>query len=216
MLQKFILMSNYLHNINNDISTSALTPKASENLLDKRLPGDLAMWFFILAELTVFAILFIGFAVAEQLNPIMFLEGKAQLHQLSGLFNTLTLITSSFFVALALHAMHNGDGQKSAKLLVLAKFTACAYIAVKIWEYLSLFELNIDIETNTFFTLYFMITFFHLMHVLLGMVILAFVAVKAAKNDYNTSNISGFESGASYWHMVDMLWIILFPLIYVI
>jgi len=185
-------------------------------MLEKRLPGDLAMWFFILAELTVFAILFIGFAVAEQLNPTMFIEGKAKLHQISGLINTLTLITSSFFVALALNAMHKGDGQKSAKLLVVAKLVASVYIAIKVWEYLSLFEQNIDIETNTFFTLYFMITFFHLMHVLLGMVILIFIAVKSSRNEYNASNISGFESGASYWHMVDMLWIILFPLIYVI
>ncbi len=181
----------------------------------KRLPGDLAMWFFILAELTVFAILFIGFAVSEQLNTEMFIAGKAQLHQIAGLINTLTLITSSFFVALALNAMHKGQGDKSAKLLIIAKLVACVYLGVKIWEYLSLFEQNIGIETNTFFTLYFMITFFHLMHILLGMVILAFVAVKAAKNEYNSSNISGFESGASYWHMVDMLWIILFPLIYV-
>jgi len=188
----------------------------NEKSLEKRLPGDLAMWFFILAELTVFAMLFIGFAVAEQLNSEMFIEGKAKLHQMSGLINTLTLITSSFFVALALNAMHAGEGKKSAKLLVVAKLVACVYIAVKLWEYLSLFEQNIDIETNTFFTLYFMITFFHLMHVLLGMVILIFIAVKAAKNEYNACNLSGYEAGASYWHMVDMLWIILFPLIYVI
>jgi nitric oxide reductase NorE protein len=184
--------------------------------VEKRLPGDLAMWFFILAELTVFAILFIGFAVSEQLNTEMFVQGKAKLHQMSGLINTLTLITSSFFVALALTKMHQGFGIQSAKLLVIAKLVASIYIGVKIWEYLSLFEQGIDIETNTFFTLYFMITFFHLMHVLLGMVILVFVAIKAAKNEYNASNITGFESGASYWHMVDMLWIILFPLIYVI
>ena len=184
--------------------------------VSKRLPGDLAMWFFILAELTVFAILFIGFAVAEQLNIDMFNEGKAQLHQISGLINTLTLITSSFFVALALTKMHQGFGKQAAQLLVIAKLIACIYIGVKVWEYLSLFEQGIDIETNTFFTLYFMITFFHLMHVLLGLVILVFVTLKAAKNEYNDSNISGFESGASYWHMVDLLWIILFPLIYII
>jgi nitric oxide reductase NorE protein len=182
----------------------------------KRLPGDLAMWFFILAELTVFAILFIGFAISEQLNPEMFAQGKSHLHQISGLVNTLTLITSSYFVALALTKMHQGNGKQAARLLFVAKLVACIYIAVKIWEYLSLFEQNIGIETNTFFTLYFMITFFHLMQVLLGMVILFFVSLKAAKNEYNSDNISGFESGASYWHMVDLLWIILFPLIYVI
>jgi len=209
-------MSKQLNNTMDSDSVPDLVIINNEPILENRLPGDLAMWFFILAELTVFAILFIGFAVAEQLNPEMFIEGKAKLHQIAGLINTLTLITSSFFVALALNAMHKGDGKSSAKLLVVAKLVASIYIAVKLWEYLSLFDQNIDIETNTFFTLYFMITFFHLMHILLGMVILAFMAVKAAKNEYNTSNLSGFESGASYWHMVDMLWIILFPLIYVI
>lgn len=184
--------------------------------VENRLPGDLAMWFFILAELTVFAILFIGFAVSEQLNPEMFAQGKTHLHQVSGLINTLALITSSYFVALALTKMHQENGAQAAKLLIIGKLVACIYIGVKVWEYLSLFEQGIDIETNTFFTLYFMITFFHLMHVLLGMVILVFVTIKAAKNEYNLDNISGFESGASYWHMVDMLWIILFPLIYVI
>jgi len=209
-------MSNQSHTLK--LTGTEYSGTGTENLpmLDKRLPGDLAMWFFILAELTVFAILFIGFAVTEQLNTAMFIEGKAKLHQLSGLINTLTLITSSFLVALALNAMHKGNGIKSAILLVAAKLVASVYIAIKVWEYLSLFDQNIDIETNTFFTLYFMITFFHLMHVLLGMVILIFIAVKAAKNQYNTRNMSGFESGASYWHMVDMLWIILFPLIYVI
>lgn len=174
------------------------------------------MWFFILAELTVFAIFFIGFAVSEQLNSEMFTEGKAHLHQTSGLINTLALITSSFLVALALQAMHDAKGKLAAKFLISAKVVACIYIVVKIWEYMSLFEKGFDIETNSFFTLYFMITFFHLMHVLLGMVILTYIMLKAAKNGYNASNISGFEAGASYWHMVDMLWIILFPLIYVI
>ncbi len=205
--------------MNNTISintpTVLINTKKSPEIA-KRLPGDLAMWFFILAELTVFAILFIGFSVSEQLNTEMFAQGKAKLHQISGLINTITLITSSFFVALALTKMHQGQGKQAAKLLVVAKLVACIYIAVKIWEYLSLFEQGIDIETNTFFTLYFMITFFHLMHVLLGMVILIFITLKAAKNEYDASNISGFESGASYWHMVDLLWIILFPLIYVI
>jgi len=211
-------MSNPL--MTNSLATKPLAIKPLSNSVklkkEKRLPGDLAMWFFILAELTVFAILFIGFSVSEQLNGDMFTEGKAKLHQISGLINTLALITSSFFVALALNSMHQGKGVQAAKLLVVAKLVALVYICVKVWEYNSLFAQDIDIETNTFFTLYFMITFFHLMHVLLGIVILIFIAVKAAKNEYNASNISGFEAGASYWHMVDMLWIILFPLVYVI
>jgi len=183
---------------------------------DKKLPGDLAMWFFILAELTVFAIFFIGFSVSEQLNEEMFSLGKAQLHQTAGLINTIALITSSFFVALALTKIHKAQAKQSVLLLLIAKAFAIIYISVKIWEYLSLFEQGITIETNTFFTLYFLITAFHLMHVLLGMVILSFIARSAWQGKYQNNDVSGFEAGTSYWHMVDLLWIILFPLIYVI
>lgn len=183
---------------------------------DQKLPGDLAMWFFILAELTVFAIFFIGFAVSEQLNLQVFSQGKAQLHQTAGLINTIALITSSFFVALALNAMYKVQTKQAIWLLFTAKSFALIYISVKIWEYFSLFEQGITIETNTFFTLYFLITAFHLMHVLLGMVILAIITYRVWQSKYHSNNLSSFEAGASYWHMVDLLWIILFPLIYVI
>jgi len=186
----------------------------------KTLPGDLAMWFFILAELTVFAVFFIGFAVAENLNLTMFAEGKAQLHKVAGLINTIALITSSYFVALSLHSMRANNAKQTISRLVLALMFALVYVVLKLWEYQALFAQGIDIETNTFFTLYFLITAFHFMHILLGMVILAYMALNVYKGSYNdpaTENeFSGFESGACYWHMVDLLWIILFPLIYII
>ncbi len=181
----------------------------------KKLPGDLAMWFFILAELTVFALFFIGFAVTEQLNSEMFILGKAKLHALAGLVNTLALITSSLFVACAVGAIKVNKVSLSVRWLLTAQLFAVVYLVVKGWEYQSLFAQDIDIETNTFFTLYFLITMFHFMHVLLGMVILFYIMRGAQKGDYQ-QDVSGFESGACYWHMVDMLWIILFPLIYVI
>jgi nitric oxide reductase NorE protein len=181
----------------------------------KKLPGDLAMWFFILAELTVFAIFFVGFAITEQLYPNMFILGKAQLHPTAGLINTLALITSSFFVALSLTCLHQKQTQKTIRFLWLAQLLAMLYLAVKMWEYNFLFSIGIGIETNTFFTLYFLITFFHFLHVVLGMVILGFMMRNTSQNKY-VEQTSGFEAGASYWHMVDMLWIILFPLIYIV
>lgn len=197
----------------------------TEVIMDKnneinKLPGDLAMWFFILAELTVFAVFFIGFAIAENLNLAMFAEGKAQLHKVAGLINTIALITSSFFVAISLHSMRESNDKQTVIRLVCALVFASVYIVLKLWEYQSLFSQGIDIETNTFFTLYFLITAFHFMHILLGMVILLYMALNVYQGKYRdptTENeFSGFESGACYWHMVDLLWIILFPLIYVI
>jgi len=198
--------------------------------LEKKLPGDLAMWFFILAELSVFAIFFVGFAVAEHLQTDLFAQSKAQVHPIAGLINTLALITSSFAVALSLQAMHHNKAKLAVKRIIYALFLACIYLVVKVWEYQTLFSLGFDIETNTFFTLYFLITFFHLMHVLLGMVILIYLAKNTAQGNYDQTvkkneapitrdsknTMVGFESGACYWHMVDMLWIVLFPLVYVI
>tara|TARA_R110000787_G_scaffold161291_4_gene274729 strand:+ start:695 stop:1282 length:588 start_codon:yes stop_codon:yes gene_type:complete len=187
----------------------------SPKSINKRLPGDLAMWFFILAELTVFSLFFIAFAVTEQFNVEMFIAGKSMLHTFAGLINTLALITSSFLVVLSLKSVSVGKSQQSVYLLILSILAACVYMATKLWEYNQLFVMGIDIETNTFFTLYFLITGFHFLHVLLGIVILICIAVNVKNGGYKES-ITGFEAGASYWHMVDLVWIILFPLIYIL
>ena len=208
----------------NDIATPSQVLLVDNHLAKaseiKKLPGDLAMWFFILAELTVFAIFFIGFAIAENLNLVMFAQGKAQLHKLAGLLNTIALITSSYFVAIAVYSMRKNNDKQAVARLMFALVFASVYIVLKLWEYQALFSQGIGIETNTFFTLYFLITAFHFMHILLGMVILLYMAKNAYQGKYRdpaTDNeFSGFESGACYWHMVDLLWIILFPLIYVI
>ncbi len=181
----------------------------------KRLPGDLAIWIFILAELTVFAALFLVFSVSKTLNPEMFTEGQATLHPLSGLINTLSLITSSYFVAKAVLLASQGQLKKSAWWIWVGIVTASIYIFTKFWEYQSLMALGFSLRTNLFYTLYFFITFFHFMHVLMGMVILIYVANKARNGGYD-DDITGVETGASYWHMVDMVWVVLFPLIYVI
>ena len=199
------------------LNTAHHTNELNDNITPpaKKLPGDMAMWFFILAELTVFGIFFIAFAVTEQLYQPLFSEGKQLLHPIAGLINTLALITSSYFVVLALQAFTSQKYKQTSQLLICAQAMACLYLGVKYWEYSQLFALDIGIETNTFFTLYFLITAFHFLHVLLGMAILALMTIRAQKVEFQQS-ISGFEAGASYWHMVDLVWIILFPLIYVI
>lgn len=180
------------------------------------LPGDLAMWFFILAELTVFAIFFITFAVTRQIYPQMFIDGQVYLHPVAGAINTIALITSSLFVALSVQDIKQGAEDTAKRYLLGALVMAAIYIVVKSWEYAQLVDSGIGLSTNSYFTLYFMITAFHYMHVLLGMVILAAIALKIQRGGYQGKSISGFEAGACYWHMVDLVWVILFPLIYVI
>jgi nitric oxide reductase NorE protein len=197
-------------------SSQQITTTIDKPVLTRYLPGDLAMWCFILAELTVFGIFFITFAVTHQLYPEMFQTGQSYLHPIAGAINTLALITSSFFVAVSLNAIKQKKNRHSALLIMAALLMATIYVVVKLWEYCQLFQLGFNLSTNTYFTLYFIITAFHFMHVLLGMIILSYMAIKAYKGVYKDDFISGFESGACYWHMVDLVWVILFPLLYVI
>lgn len=182
----------------------------------KQLPGDFAMWVFIVMELLVFAIFFIAFAFAQRFNSEMFTTGRGTLSVTVGLLCTLTLIVSSYFVALAVSAVKNGNNVKAKRNLVAALVFASFYLVLKLFEYSELGALGYGLSSNTFYTLYFFITGFHFMHVLLGMVILIYMSVKANKNSYQADNSSGFEAGASYWHMVDLVWIIVFFLIYII
>ncbi|WP_313410264.1 cytochrome c oxidase subunit 3 [Stutzerimonas kunmingensis] len=182
----------------------------------RRLPGDLAMWFFILAELTVFAILILAFAVTQMFNPQLFGESRAALDSSIGLALTLSLLTSGLLAALAVEQVRQARQGRAALLLLAALASACIYVVLKLNEYGHLAGLGLGMEHNTFFTLYWILTGFHFLHVLLGMVILAWLAERCRRGAYRTDTHSGLESGVLYWHMVDLVWVLLFPLVYVL
>ncbi|MBN2978497.1 cytochrome-c oxidase [Pseudomonas fluorescens] len=178
----------------------------------RRLPGDLAMWFFILAELTVFALLILAFAIARLLAPHVFAEGRAQLDTSTGLAMTLSLLTAGLLAALALQQVRHGGSRRGAGLFVAALLVASLYVGIKLTEYSHLAGAGLGMEHSRFFTLYWILTGFHFLHVLLGMVILGWLAVACGRHGMT---VSGVESGVLYWHMVDLVWVVLFPVVYV-
>ena len=182
----------------------------------RRLPGDLAMWWFILAELTVFAMLLLSFAVAQALQPELFHDSRQLLDRSMGLALTLSLLTSGMLAALALEQLRQGISRRAALLLLAALCCACAYVVLKLDEYQHLAGLGLDIEHNTFFTLYWIVTGFHFLHVLLGMLILGWLAKRCWQQTFAAGNNPAAESGVLYWHMVDLVWVLLFPLVYVL
>lgn len=182
----------------------------------RQLPGDLAIWIFIYAELAVFGILFILYAVAKTNYPQVFAEGHAHLNRVAGLINTIALITSSFFVVRAVEAIKENNRRASTRWLLFALLAASVYVFVKLFEYHQAISAGFELTTNKFYTYYYLLTFFHFAHVLLGMVILLFVLKNTHAGYYTPENLIGIESGASYWHMVDLVWVVLFPLVYVI
>ncbi|KJZ39556.1 MULTISPECIES: cytochrome c oxidase subunit 3 family protein [Pseudomonas] len=194
------------------MSTSAESANASPG----HLPGDLAMWFFILAELSVFAILILVFAVTQAIKPQMFGESRLLLNTSTGLAMTLSLLTAGLFAALAQEQVRHSRSRRGAIYLLAALLAASVYVVLKVTEYRHLLASGLGLEHNTFFTLYWILTGFHFLHVLLGMLILGWLAERCRRGRYDASNRSGFESGVLYWHMVDLIWVVLFPLVYVL
>jgi len=178
-------------------------------------PGDLAIWVFILAELLVFGIFFAAYAFTRMNNVGLFNEFQLHLDRQAALINTLALITSSYFVVRAVAAIKESNSQLCVRWLLAAIATGAVFLVVKIGEYAHHFGEGVDLSTNAFFMFYLSLTFFHFMHVIMGMVILAAVAIKANQSGYSASNHTGVHTGASYWHMVDLVWLILFPLVYI-
>jgi nitric oxide reductase NorE protein len=181
----------------------------------RHLPGDLAIWFFILAELLAFAVFFSAYAFARASHVEEFNLYQQTLDRNAGALNTFLLITGSWFVVLAVQAAHRDDRAGVPRSLLLGFLCGAGFLVVKVFEYAAKFADGISMSTNTFYMFYISLTFFHFMHVILGMVILAVLWVQARRGSYGSHDANGLESGAAYWHMVDLLWIVLFPLVYV-
>ncbi|MBV4474874.1 cytochrome c oxidase subunit 3 [Pseudomonas botevensis] len=194
------------------MSTSAESAAAAPG----HLPGDLAMWFFMLAELSVFALLILAFAVTQAIKPQMFSDSRLLLDTSTGLAMTLGLLTAGLFAALALEQVRHSRPRRGAALLLGALLAASVYVVLKLSEYRHLLASGLGLEHNTFFTLYWILTGFHFLHVLLGMVILGWLAERCRRGGFDADKRSGLESGVLYWHMVDLVWVVLFPLVYVL
>jgi len=189
---------------------------AINNTEPKLLPGDLAIWLFIFMELLVFGIFFIAYAVMRLQNIEMFSHYQLTLNRELGAANTLLLITSSYFVIRAVQAIRLDNIQQCIYWLYAALAGGTGFLILKSIEYMDKFSEGISLTTNTFYMFYLSLTMFHFLHVILGMLILFAVVIKAKRGNYNSQNHTGIETGASYWHMVDLVWIILFPLVYII
>lgn len=167
------------------------------------LPGNPLMWILIISELAVFGAFFLTFEIARLLHAELFRAGQAALDIRLGGLNTLLLVTSGYLAARGVHA-----GERAWRWFAGACALGVAFLAVKGIEYADKFAQGKGLESDVFHTLFFLMTGFHALHVVLGIVILGIVAWK------NTP--ANLETGAAFWHMVDLIWLILFPLVYLL
>ncbi|MGQ0709899.1 MAG: cytochrome c oxidase subunit 3 [Rhodoferax sp.] len=197
------------------MSQAAVLPAAAAQPAAPRLAGDLAVWLIIGAEMLAFAILFLSYAVARSLDVAAFNASQAQLALHTGAINTVLLITGSWCVARAVAAARQDKRQRCVQWLLAALACGAGFVLLKSLEFADKFAAGLDLSTNTFFMFYFLLTGFHFLHVLVAMVFLGFLLVLAWRGAYGAHDTHALESGAAFWHMVDLLWIVLFPLVYV-
>ena len=182
---------------------------------EPRLRGDLGVWLVILLELLTFAILFVSFAFARLREVELFNASQATLNLNTGALNTVLLITGSWCVASAVRAVQGNASAMGARWLLGALACGAGFVAVKLGEFADKLASGVDLSTNTFYMFYILLTAFHFFHVILGMIFLTVLMFKTWQGAYGSHEHHALETGAAFWHMVDLLWIVLFPLVYV-
>jgi len=194
----------------------------------------LGMWLFLATEVLLFAGIFCGYAVYRHIYHQTFHELSHHALDLTlGTINTIVLISSSFTVVWALHAARENKRGLSAGLLIFTILCACGFLVIKGFEYHHKFETG-ELPgmwfhptgeaaefaqlpgANMFFSIYFLATGLHAFHVIIGMSLLTWVLVRTLKGHFSPSYYVPVELGGLYWHLVDLVWIFLFPLLYLI
>ncbi|MCW2591194.1 MAG: heme/copper-type cytochrome/quinol oxidase, subunit 3 [Mycobacterium sp.] len=182
----------------------------------RRLPGVDGLWVAIGADAVIFAILFMSFMQARLREPAVFDHSRQALDPTFGGIDTLILLTSSWSIALAVQALKRDRVDLTRRYLLGGVLTGLMFVASKAFEYFLKFAHGITPATNDFYMWYFTLTGIHLLHVVFGTYLLAYVWTKARAGGYRSANRVVPECVASYWHLVDLLWIVLFPLLYLL
>lgn len=180
------------------------------------VPGEEGLWVFIGGDLVVFAAFFITFAVYWRQDSALFQASSALLDKRIGLTNTLLLLTSSWFVAQAVAAVRAGAGHRARSLLVGAIALGSGFVVLKGFEYHAKIAAGITLNTNGFFILYYMYTAIHLLHVVIGLGALAFIITRFQPDGSLKGGVALVEGGGAFWHLVDLLWLALFALLYLL
>lgn len=174
-------------------------------------PGGLLIWLIVLLELLTFGMGIVVMNHFEKSEIEIFNRSRKLLNQSYGLANTLVLLTSGFFMAQAVFFSRIGNGKSTSKNIFLCIGLGLVFLVIKAFEYHQKYDSALTINTNTFFTFYYLLTVFHVIHVVFGIAILVFFLFRINSKRLNIEDI---EAGAIFWHMCDLIWLVIFPFIY--
>jgi cytochrome c oxidase subunit 3 len=194
----------------------------------QRESAKLGMWIFLITEVLLFSGLFTAYAVYRAWFPDMFINAHQYLNLTLGTINTIVLITSSVTIALAIRSMQLNNRKQTIIFIMLTLLLAATFLVIKYFEYSHKFHLGqlpgkyytfTGVEgTNphVFFSVYFLLTGLHGIHVIAGMIAIGWVLRRTIKNHFSAEYYTPIENVGLYWHLVDLIWIYLFPLLYLI
>jgi len=190
--------------------------------------AKLGMWIFLLTEVLLFGGLFCFYAIYRSWNPDMFHNAHAFLNVWMGATNTVVLIVSSLTMALAIRSMQLGKRKLTMWFLAGTVFLACVFMVIKYFEYSHkihlgqlpgkwyFFEGIAGTNPHIFFSAYFLMTGLHGFHVLGGIGVITWLIIKTSRGSFSPEYYTPIEMTGLYWHLVDLIWIFLFPLFYLI
>jgi len=190
--------------------------------------AKIGMWLFLVTEVLLFGGLFVGYGIMHAKHPEAFVAAHHHLNRVLGATNTVVLLLSSFTMVLSVWAAQTSRRKLLILFLVLTLLLACAFLGVKYFEYSHKFHEGLlpgkfySHQGDTvpgqfmFFSFYFMMTGLHGIHVVLGMAAITWILARAIRGDFSAQYYAPVDITGLYWHLVDLIWIYLFPLMYLI
>jgi nitric oxide reductase NorE protein len=182
----------------------------------RHLPGEEGVWVLILGDMLAFSVFFVTFLFYRQQDVALYATSSETMERGFGLLNTGLLLTSSLFVALAVHDARDGHSSRVAKLLSAAFACGVGFVVSKAFEWGGKITAGITLNTNEFYSFYYMFTGIHLLHILIGLGVLGYLIVRSRRVDPGASYVTAMEGGGAFWHLVDLLWVVLFALLYLV
>jgi nitric oxide reductase NorE protein len=181
------------------------------------VPGEPGIWILLFGDLGVFSVLFATYLHDRGQHLQLFAHSQGALNRNLGATNTLVLLASSLLVVLSTHALQRDTMRSYAPGLVLGAIgLGLCFIMIKAFEYHEKVSAGITPSTNGYYTWYFVLTGLHLLHVIIGLGVLTALWKLARKPVSTPTHVAYFEGGACFWHLVDLLWILIFPLIFLV
>jgi nitric oxide reductase NorE protein len=196
-----------------DLPTARVAEPPAPRPARRHVPGEPGVWVLILADMIVFGVFFIVYTHARTTHWGQFTAAQATLSRTTGLVNTLLLLLSSLVVALGVVAVRRGDTTWAPRFFAVGLLCGLAFAVNKVMEYATHLANGSTPASDDFYMYYFILTGIHATHLLIGMCVLGVLWYVAGKPTAQ-SRIALVEGCASYWHLVDVLWVVLFPLLY--